>query len=223
MAPAHSISMTGSSPRERGAPPGRHAPGHARRLIPAWRGAPLTLTALLPMSRLIPARAGRTRTPPPRDPRGLIPARAGSTRRTGRCDRPAGAHPRASGEHRWSWSISQSSRGSSPRERGAPQREGAVDVVVRLIPARAGSTLATCTGEPAVPAHPRASGEHAVAPAHSISMTGSSPRERGARQSGQEQGRGDGLIPARAGSTRTWRGRPAARPAHPRASGEHSV
>jgi len=198
-----SRTMVGSSPLARGAPP--------RRRRSRWAG------------RLIPARAGSTRS-----------SIAGSA-----CP---SAHPRSRGEHTSRGAGQKSPSGSSPLARGALSEGLHVERGERLIPTRAGSTywrLVTSTWRPA---HPRSRGEHTSRGAGQKSPSGSSPLARGALdQHDHAEGRRR-LIPARAGSTACHpqpgpavpahprsRGstgsrpaRPAARPAHPRSRGEHS-
>ncbi len=52
---------------------------------------------------------------------GLIPAHAGSTASLGHCGPNVGAHPRACGEHRRTFTGGHDKQGSSPRMRGAPR------------------------------------------------------------------------------------------------------
>ena len=92
--------------------------------------------------------------------KGIIPADAGST--PWRCSRPASPrdHPRGCGEHRRN-SVSPSSHwGSSPRMRGAPLRDSQRPLILRIIPADAGSTSRSCRLRPACWDHPRGCGEH---------------------------------------------------------------
>mgnify|MGYP000910733686 CR=1 FL=1 len=154
--------------------------------------------------RLIPARAGKTVSPPPQD-------------------RQAPAHPRAGGENfgRRTWGTSPA--GSSPRGRGKrwQPRPGASER--RLIPARAGKTrgVHVCAWRGA--AHPRAGGENDP---HVIGLEqgrGSSPRGRGKHALQLRPALVARLIPARAGKTeQKARGCPSWT-AHPRAGGENAV
>ncbi len=92
-----------------------------------------------------------------------------------------------------------------------------------LIPAHAGNTAPHQTGKPTSRAHPRACGEHVIAPTLLEDIRGSSPRMRGAPALAVNGVHFVGLIPAHAGSTAFpdfadsffW--------AHPRACGEHSA
>ena len=132
----------------------------------------------------------------------LIPARAGKTRSTPTDPWSCQAHPRAGGENYERKTGQPITAGSSPRGRGKPD-EGTLCVVsVRLIPARAGKTSGGRT-IPGVPgSHPRAGGENTAMQSLNGSIPGSSPRGRGKRHFicvGQAVGR---LIPARAGKTR---------------------
>ena len=92
-----------------------------------------------------------------------------------------------------------------------------------LIPARAGSTVRHPEPGGAYEAHPRSRGEHDGAGHFGFLCLGSSPLARGARADRALAQSADGLIPARAGSTRyaiTPRSRSRA---HPRSRGEHHV
>ena len=235
---------SGSSPRERGAPShGLLALGQ-RRLIPARAGSTTSRRTRPRATTAHPRASGEHSSvfssadciagSSPRE-RGaqeiadltdrelrLIPARAGSTPPARACPRRHPAHPRASGEHADALDEMDINDGSSPRERGAQDGAKAGGIPLRLIPARAGSTLLLADTRSGAPAHPRASGEHLGLIVAGYVMAGSSPRERGARCSRARSSPTSRLIPARAGSTRRpsrTRGR---RPAHPRASGEHA-
>ena len=133
---------------------------------------------------------------------GLIPADAGSTRPRGSRPLPAGAHPRGRGEHEAARRAVAGVTGSSPRTRGAPDRDRYPTAGAGLIPADAGST------------------ELRKAEAHH--RAGSSPRTRGARCSGGAGARARGLIPADAGSTSPSLTGSGPAWAHPRGRGEHA-
>ncbi len=171
-----------------------------------------------------PRERGARRRAPDRAGAGrLIPARAGSTIGSPWPTSTTPAHPRASGEHVPGSSGEPPQPGSSPRERGA---QPGVSEAVRepgLIPARAGSTAVVASGVLDGQAHPRASGEHDDFHYIDRAAQGSSPRERGALARVDGDGRGDGLIPARAGSTDVAQSGILGGEAHPRASGEHSA
>ena len=182
MVSAGSAWRFGSSPLARGKHRRRRADGHARRLIPA--------------------RAGKTRTSP------------ALTRREQ-------AHPRSRGEN-WRAGLRHIyCPGSSPLARGKQSPRYARGRRIGLIPARAGKTSGSRATAVRRAAHPRSRGENFPACLRRKSSCGSSPLARGKRvRAGRRRGRGR-LIPARAGKTgyrrRTW-GRA---PAHPRSRGEN--
>ena len=113
---------------------------------------------------------------------GIIPADAGSTRRHRKEMNFAADHPRGCGEHA---SLSQGSAplaGSSPRMRGAPVSVGPRGYHTRIIPADAGSTVQKAVEIILIVDHPRGCGEHPVRSVAIISISGSSPRMRGAHR-----------------------------------------
>ena len=71
-------------------------------------------------------------------------------------------------------------------------------------------------------AHPRAGGENTTSTLKLAQTAGSSPRGRGKPRHRLARNRLAGLIPARAGKTRSIMSRAASRQAHPRAGGENS-
>ena len=114
------------------------------------------------------------------------------------------------------WSTS----GSSPRMRGAVLVVVHGDAAGGIIPARAGSSSRSRPRGTGSWDHPRVCGEQAYLSILYISILGSSPRVRGAAEWVPSYFDFQGIIPARAGSSR---GRSATtRPAwdHPRACGE---
>ena len=101
----------------------------------------------------------RARRPQRAVPR-LIPARAGKTRTT-ICQMASGAaHPRAGGENVALLSQQKPMRGSSPRGRGKRVSPKLIRLVARLIPARAGKTATRPRPRSSRTAHPRAGGEN---------------------------------------------------------------
>ena len=131
----------------------------------------------------------------------LIPAYAGSTRKKESNARKHSAHPRLRGEH--------------------PDRASARFFSAWLIPAYAGSTRASLPGLRATRAHPRLRGEHSPIVSSARRAWGSSPLTRGARHKVGHRLRGQGLIPAYAGSTAESHVGPHPVEAHPRLRGEH--
>ena len=153
----------------------------------------------------------------------LIPARAGKTRAPRNRGAANAAHPRACGENDAAAQLMSHQSGSSPRVRGKRMGTGLLIVRLRLIPARAGKTSAGVEGVGFRWAHPRACGENRRQIVVALMRAGSSPRVRGKLgPRGRELGAA-GLIPARAGKTalsgvpETWCR------AHPRACGENGM
>ena len=152
---------------------------------------------------------------------GLIPARAGSTLYVIFQVFPAGAHPRPCGEHTPAAARIERPTGSSPPVRGAHKIGCTLEKCRGLIPARAGSTIATKFRHWDSRAHPRPCGEHVDDLLFVVVVPGSSPPVRGAPACSAAANPLRGLIPARAGSTFSpcaggrvcW--------AHPRPCGEH--
>ena len=151
----------------------------------------------------------------------LIPARAGKTRRHARFHDRRWAHPRAGGENAYLTFLPAGANGSSPRGRGKPRVWRSVMRGVRLIPARAGKTPWWRRSKAVSPAHPRAGGENELLPSGGGGVPGSSPRGRGKRVVIAGDGEKLGLIPARAGKTKTSPPPGPVGTAHPRAGGEN--
>ena len=132
---------------------------------------------------------------------GLIPARAGTTERARFLAIIWGAHPRSRGDHPSTAPACDTTGGSSPLARG-PLRTSPHSWPQRgLIPARAGNTRHCCRRSCARRAHPRSRGEHAGLDSGNDHIKGSSPLARGPPHPASQEGRGRGLIPARAGTT----------------------
>ena len=91
----------------------------------------------------------------------------------------------------------------------------------RIIPADAGSTGSRYTWVPDTKDHPRGCGEHDNYNDCSDSVTGSSPRMRGARGVAMVGHPTGGIIPADAGSTVSLDDLRAMVADHPRGCGEH--
>ncbi len=133
----------------------------------------------------------------------ITPARAGSTQ----C--PSGSpdsfpdHPRSRGEHGPQGLQHRGQQGSPPLARGAPPGFRHLVLVLRITPARAGSTPCRAGPWPPSSDHPRSRGEHIHMLARTSAPAGSPPLARGAPVD-----RGPDLVvfritPARAGSTST--------------------
>ena len=152
----------------------------------------------------------------------IIPARAGFTKEETNEHQPHEDHPRSRGVYPASWPAGRSGSGSSPLARGLPDRPRAGASGGRIIPARAGFTTCRSTARSAWRDHPRSRGVYPRRP-RSGSPAGSSPLARGLLVRTFVRRRGWGIIPARAGFTRT-RGRPACLcQDHPRSRGVYSA
>src|SRR5680860_129540 len=131
----------------------------------------------------------------------IIPARAGNTPIPAHDDCRPSDHPRAGGEHQIKAGSVSLTYGSSPRGRGTHRLRGSDKYGLRIIPARAGNTLARLCGPRSPSDHPRAGGEHFGGSVYSSSSAGSSPRGRGTRSGFYEDQPLQRIIPARAGNT----------------------
>ena len=110
---------------------------------PRGRGKPGQTTSRPCLTRLIPARAGKTG----------LPTRSPPT---------AAAHPRAGGENTSQLAANNVEGGSSPRGRGKRPLRRDNHRPAWLIPARAGKTLWPTCERSKTPAHPRAGGENEI-------------------------------------------------------------
>lgn len=91
-----------------------------------------------------------------------------------------------------------------------------------IIPAYAGSTIASSIKQGAARDHPRACGEHSAPASGGVGNLGSSPRMRGALASSGPVMIQGGIIPAHAGSTGYVSLASSPSRDHPRACGEHT-
>ena len=155
-------------------------------------------------------------------PEGIIPAYAGSTSRTISHERQDWDHPRIRGEHERPVAGWGGWQGSSPHTRGAPEALYSHDLLGRIIPAYAGSTISTRPETRPPPDHPRIRGEHGAVGEYSLQRRGSSPHTRGARSRRACRRVFPGIIPAYAGSTPCGTMILTECRDHPRIRGEHS-
>ena len=132
-------------------------------------------------------------------------------------------HPRGCGEHESRSAGAQALAGSSPRMRGARFTGSLAKIPAGIIPADAGSTPHRVLVPRAVQDHPRGCGEHGESYAAIMPALGSSPRMRGARWPSGRRPRGQGIIPADAGSTLWCEGAADTYQDHPRGCGEHRL
>ncbi len=127
------------------------------------------------------------------------------------------------GEHAKSCRFQIVEPGSSPHARGALDVAGHHEVVVRLIPACAGSTRGVPPRGRTDRAHPRMRGEHLKRLEQHIAARGSSPHARGAPALARPDAPAAGLIPACAGSTSPTPPHDQKPGARPRMRGEHKT
>ena len=127
------------------------------------------------------------------------------------------------GEHLKSINRELPREGSSPHARGAHRRRELHARRRGIIPACAGSTRTTRTTRATGWDHPRMRGEHSASAPRRALRAGSSPHARGAQVEHALAARGDGIIPACAGSTATWATAEFAPADHPRMRGEHTL
>ena len=151
----------------------------------------------------------------------IIPAYAGSTDARRSSLTATSDHPRIRGEHSGDREFHHKAGGSSPHTRGAPIALLSFIGVIRIIPAYAGSTGPGATHSVGRKDHPRIRGEHSPLDPSYSKHEGSSPHTRGAREGGESDVAGAGIIPAYAGSTLLFRMGAAQNPDHPRIRGEH--
>ena len=193
----------GAHPRSRGENEGeRGAGGHGHGSSPLTRGKHERPERGRDARRLIPAHAGKTRSPKPRAARSR-------------------AHPRSRGENREAGDKHIGPAGSSPLTRGKPGENGKYCRTSRLIPAHAGKTTRSWITVVDEGAHPRSRGENGTRPGHSRDARGSSPLTRGKRSAATSADSTPGLIPAHAGKTCGRTGARTHARAHPRSRGEN--
>ena len=135
----------------------------------------------------------------------------------------AEAHPLARGEHSDRTMQNDLQQGSSPLARGTHRGTLGGQARIRLIPARAGTTLPNGVWYNARGAHPRSRGDHRNVVLVGGRFQGSSPLARGTPLDNSSHIHYRGLIPARAGNTRPQEEDGAMTRAHPRSRGEHSM
>ena len=237
------LGYVGSSPHTRGARQRIGGRLPSARIIPAYAGstAPWTTANCPPgdhpriRGEHLRRAAGRRRaggsSPHTRGARpdgaalllggGIIPAYAGSTPSTSGQVGGDADHPRIRGEHNVASCPHMTRAGSSPHTRGAPSQLVDESARPRIIPAYAGSTCISRRRGARKWDHPRIRGEHISDGSTANMRGGSSPHTRGARVQFYGTQRGDGIIPAYAGSTHLSIPRRALMTDHPRIRGEH--
>ena len=173
----------GSSPLARGLRGAHWGQGLARRIIPARagftrspRGHARRAAGSSPLARGL---LGLTR--PCTSATRIIPARAGFTPSTQLVEGTLRDHPRSRGVYPICSSIFSALAGSSPLARGLPDALNPRDESVRIIPARAGFTRRRPAHGRRPPDHPRSRGVYLSGLGHLGHWFGSSPLARGLR------------------------------------------
>ena len=134
---------------------------------------------------------------------GIIPARAGFTRRFQDYGLVGQDHPRSRGVYSSCCRQRTAPRGSSPLARGLLAAAVTLLVPLGIIPARAGFTERLARPEGCRPDHPRSRGVYTSTRANTVEPAGSSPLARGLLPQSHSLRRRAGIIPARAGFTRS--------------------
>ena len=133
----------------------------------------------------------------------IIPARAGPTRTSMACSSPRKDHPRSCGANSRVLLHLAGSVGSSPLVRGQQLVARKKAFHERIIPARAGPTDVPSCRAAVPPDHPRSCGANGRKRLTDAHLRGSSPLVRGQLPVLQLEVYGARIIPARAGPTKT--------------------
>ena len=152
-------------------------------------------------------------------PTGIIPARAGFTAWNWVSAARSPDHPRSRGVYNRNQLQTSHAAGSSPLARGLLPYNLRGKVPSRIIPARAGFTCIVRRRGSLERDHPRSRGVYKGHQGHGVVRTGSSPLARGLLNEDVAPPVGDGIIPARAGFTRSVGRGPPATADHPRSRG----
>ena len=132
---------------------------------------------------------------------GIIPARAGFTPSREGCSYRHPDHPRSRGVYSSPSFLGLPAPGSSPLARGLRRLSDHLGMAARIIPARAGFTLAHAIRIHTSSDHPRSRGVYTDRQATNRNHHGSSPLARGLRAWKSPHSQRSGIIPARAGFT----------------------
>mgnify|MGYP000862650170 FL=1 len=149
----------------------------------------------------------------------IIPARAGFTRSPCSWSRRTPDHPRSRGVYRFQAAWAAWAAGSSPLARGLLGAASGLAATQGIIPARAGFTVALWRGPAGPQDHPRSRGVYPEPLDDGVQREGSSPLARGLLGVGIVLLKPVRIIPARAGFTRRQRRRHPTRRDHPRSRG----
>ena len=132
-------------------------------------------------------------------------------------------HPRSRGVYQDPLHPDDATRGSSPLARGLLRGGVCGDRAQRIIPARAGFTGIQTVVMAVVGDHPRSRGVYAMETGEITAVEGSSPLARGLPLLQATDEPVEWIIPARAGFTRSTRGRRRSSRDHPRSRGVYDV
>ena len=243
--PGQPAATPGSSPLARGLREGLCPVGVGQRIIPARAGftrrsaCPPARTGDHPRSRGVypseaPSDPGRPGSSPLarglQGPRGdrrvhrrIIPARAGFTPAARPCGRGPADHPRSRGVYQNEEVDRWVKTGSSPLARGLPHQAGGRRTPARIIPARAGFTVAGALAVGRDADHPRSRGVYRVDHVPDESFAGSSPLARGLLFRSRTHVWPPRIIPARAGFTTQLSEPVTLSTDHPRSRGVYSI
>ena len=134
-----------------------------------------------------------------------------------------GEHPLVCGDHTSIPPLLSSPKESSPLVRGPPNKTRRPPNLPGIIPARAGTTPSTRVRSRRPRDHPRSCGDHQSLALWYASRAGSSPLVRGPPAAVAAASVGEGIIPARAGTTPGSPRRASRRRDHPRSCGDHKL
>ena len=150
---------------------------------------------------------------------GIIPARAGFTAEGPHTETPVWDHPRSRGVYPSGAPAPPAAPGSSPLARGLPHLRPGQRRNRRIIPARAGFTIAPVDRLTVARDHPRSRGVYRAAASALAAGLGSSPLARGLHRKRPHPAADHRIIPARAGFTAGYPAAYAASRDHPRSRG----
>ena len=134
---------------------------------------------------------------------GIIPARAGFTGFRSSFFTVLWDHPRSRGVYENKTGHPTPKPGSSPLARGLHPSQAHEPTGLRIIPARAGFTVVSMQPDTACQDHPRSRGVYPILRLPERYQPGSSPLARGLLRIVVGLHKTDGIIPARAGFTRS--------------------
>ena len=149
----------------------------------------------------------------------IIPARAGFTDSARDIDVADSDHPRSRGVYDVADSFTVMIAGSSPLARGLLESDITTKGRLGIIPARAGFTMRRRRLAGRSQDHPRSRGVYVTTAEITVQMMGSSPLARGLPHHHTDRRPNPGIIPARAGFTRSSRTSSPPRADHPRSRG----